>query len=95
VSWRRSWPASVDTVVDDAGPLIALARVDCIRHFPAPFGRGITVPMVRAEVAPGSGCSEAARIEGAIAGAIEVEQPPAEGASLGWVLARQTRSGWR
>jgi hypothetical protein len=77
-------PASVDTVVVDAGPLIAFARVDCIRHLPAPFGRAITVPTVRAEVAAGSGCSEAVRIEAAIAaGAIEVKQPPAGGASMG------------
>ena len=77
-------PASVETLVVDAGPLIALARIDCIGHLPAPFARVITVPRVRAEVAAGTGCSEAMVIEAAIAaGAVEVEQPPAGGASWG------------
>lgn len=64
-------PASVDTVAADTGPLIALARVDCVRLLPAPFARVLTAPAVLAEVAAGTGCPEGVQIEAAVnAGAI-------------------------
>jgi len=77
-------PASVDTVAADTGPLIALARVDCVRLLPAPFARVLTAPAVLAEVAAGTGCPEGVQIEAAVnAGAIAVEPPPSGSPSWG------------
>jgi hypothetical protein len=77
-------PASVDIVAADAGPLIALARVDCVRLLPAPFARVLTAPAVLAEVAAGTGCPEVIQIEAAVeAGAIAVQPPPRGSPSWG------------
>jgi uncharacterized protein len=77
-------PASADIVVADAGPLIAMARIDCVRLLPAPFARVLTVPAVIAEISAGAGCPETAPIEAAIAaGSVELAVPPAGDAGRG------------
>jgi predicted nucleic acid-binding protein len=79
-------PSSADTVVADAGPLIALARVDCIRQLPAPFRSVLTTPVVVAEVSASDEHVEGRQLRAAVdAGAIRVQliQPKGDVRGLG------------
>ena len=76
--------SSVDTVVADAGPLIALARIDCLRLLPAPFAGVLTTAVVIAEATALEAYPEGAKIQAAVQlGSIALESPDLDRPSWG------------